>query len=86
MPSKSHKLLASYTQSGGDQGRLHPNLSTQFIPTPTPACYPGFPCPSSISLGFPGGASGKEPARQQRRHKRRSRFDPWVGKIAWRRT
>ena len=34
--------------------------------------------------GSPGGASGKEPACQCRRHKR-SRFDPWVGKIPWRR-
>ena len=33
--------------------------------------------------GFPGGASGKEPARQHRRHKRHG-FDPWVGKIPWR--
>ena len=37
------------------------------------------------SLGFPGGASGEEPACQCRRHKRR-RFDPWVQKIPWRRT
>ena len=35
-------------------------------------------------LGFPAGASGKEPACQCRRHNRR-RFDPWVGKIPWRR-
>ena len=35
-------------------------------------------------VGFPGGASGKEPAFQCRRH-RRLRFDPWVGKIPWRR-
>ena len=34
--------------------------------------------------GFPGGASGKEPTCQCRRHKRH-RFDPWVGKIPWRR-
>ena len=33
---------------------------------------------------FPGGASGKEPACQYRRHKRCG-FDPWVGKISWRR-
>ena len=33
---------------------------------------------------FLGGASGKEPACQCRRHKRR-RFNPWVGKIPWRR-
>ena len=34
---------------------------------------------------FPGGTSGKEPTCQSRRHKRRG-FDPWVGKMAWRRT
>ena len=34
--------------------------------------------------GFPGGASGKEPACQCRRRKRCG-FDPWVGKIPWRR-
>ena len=34
---------------------------------------------------FPGGASGKEPACQSRRHER-CRFDPWVRKIPWRRT
>ena len=35
---------------------------------------------SIVSLGFPGGASGKEPACPYRRHKR-YRFDPCVGKI-----
>ena len=35
-------------------------------------------------LGFPGSTSGKEPACQCRRHKRRG-FSPWVGKIPWRR-
>ena len=34
-------------------------------------------------LSFPGGTSGKEPACQCRRHKRHQ-FDPWVGKILWR--
>ena len=34
-------------------------------------------------MGFPGGASGKEPACQCRRL-RRCGFDPWVGKIPWR--
>ena len=33
-------------------------------------------------MGFPGGASGKEPACQCRRHKR-LQFDPWIGKIPW---
>ena len=35
-------------------------------------------------LGFPGGASGKEPAFPCRRH-RRYRFGLWVGMIPWRR-
>ena len=35
-------------------------------------------------LGFLGGASGKGPACQCRRHKRHW-FDSWVGKIPWRR-
>ena len=35
----------------------------------------------SLNLGFPGGASGKEPACQYRR----PRFHPWVGRIPWRR-
>ena len=34
--------------------------------------------------GFPCGASGKEPTCQCRSHKRPG-FDPWVGKITWRR-
>ena len=34
--------------------------------------------------GFPGDASGKEHACQCRRHKRHG-FNPWVGKIPWRR-
>ena len=35
-------------------------------------------------MGFPGGTSGKEPACQCSSH-RRYGFDPWVGKIPWRR-
>ena len=34
--------------------------------------------------GFPGSASGKQPACQNRRRKRPG-FDPWVGKIPRRR-
>ena len=33
-------------------------------------------------MGFPGGASGTEPAWQCWRHQR-CRFDPWVRKIPW---
>ena len=38
----------------------------------------------SYIWGFPGGTSGKGPTCQCRRHKR-SRFDPWAGKIPSRR-
>ena len=44
--------------------------------------YGGQMC-ACMYVGFPGGAS-KEPACQCKRCKRR-RFDPWVGKIPWRR-
>ena len=36
------------------------------------------------TMGFPGGTSGKELTCQCRRH-RRCGFNPWVGKIPWRR-
>ena len=36
------------------------------------------------AMGFPGGADGKAPACQCRKHRRRG-FDPWGGKIPWRR-
>ena len=36
-------------------------------------------------MGFPSGTSRKEPASQDQRHKRQG-FNPWVGKIPWRRT
>ena len=36
------------------------------------------------TLDFPGGASGKEPTCQCKRHKR-PRFEPWVRKTPWRR-
>ena len=41
-------------------------------------------CCGRKSMGFPDGTSGKEPTCQCRRHKR-LRFNPWVGKIPWRR-
>ena len=37
-----------------------------------------------IFWGFPGGTTGKKPIFQRRRHKG-YRFDPWIGKISWRR-
>ena len=38
----------------------------------------------SLVMGFPGGASGKEPSCQGRRGKRCG-FDPWFEKIPWKR-
>ena len=38
----------------------------------------------SVIWGFPVGSAGKEPTYQCRRHKSRG-FNPWVGKIPWRR-
>ena len=35
-------------------------------------------------MGFPGGASGKDPAYKRRRHQRLG-FNPWMAKIPWRR-
>ena len=35
-------------------------------------------------MAFPGGASGKDPACQGKRHERLG-FNPWIGKIPWRR-
>ena len=58
-----------------------------FLTLPVPRAPSSFsnksPCLSFI-MDFPGGASGEEPACQCRRCKR-SRLDPWVRKISWRR-
>ena len=54
-----------------------------FINTLKWICYPLYDL-TIIYMGFPGGASGKELACQCKRCKRHG-FDPWVGKISWRR-
>ena len=53
--------------------------------------HTSLPCPSlseftqtHVHWGFPGGSVGKESACQYRRHKRCG-FDPWIGKIPWKR-
>ena len=46
--------------------------------------HPEHVSPSLTPLGCPGGTSGKESAFQFKRCKRH-RFNPWVGKIPWRR-
>ena len=40
---------------------------------------------TNFMRGFPGDPSGKEPTCKYRRHKRLG-FDPWVGKMPWRKT
>ena len=49
---------------------------------PSPMCSPEFQ--NLVLAGFPGGASGKEPSCQCRRHGRHG-FSPWVGRSPWRR-
>ena len=44
----------------------------------------GYNLVSEQQMGFPASASGKEPACQYKGHKRCG-FNPWVGKIPWRR-
>ena len=44
----------------------------------------GYNLVSEQQMGFPASASGKEPACQCKGHKRCG-FNPWVGKIPWRR-
>ena len=88
----SHSVMSDSLQSHGLHNARPP------CPSPTPG-VPLDSCPSSqwchiglynllltldLYRGFPGGASGKEPACQCWRHKRCG-FDPWVAKILWRR-
>ena len=49
-----------------------------------PICCVDYLLSAARMEGFPGGASGKEPMCQCRRHKIHG-FYPWVGKIPWRR-
>ena len=58
-------------------------LSRVFSSTTVPK-HQFFGTQLSLRFNYPGGASGKEPACQCKRHKR-YKFSPWVGKISWRR-
>ena len=62
----------------------HAWVCVYFCSQECPEQEPAFVDSSVVSEGFPGGASGKEPACQCRRHKK-CRFDPWVRKLPWRR-
>ena len=48
-----------------------------------PAYHVYFRPQPGLTVGFPGGTNGKEPACQCRRLQR-CKFDPWMGKIPWR--
>ena len=60
--------------------KSHYSLAHLIVLSPVSLWVPG----TVLSWGFPGGASGEEPACQCRSCQRRG-FDPWVGKIPWRR-
>ena len=62
----------------------HAWVCVYFCSQECPEQEPAFVDSSVVSEGFPGGASGKKPACQCRRHKK-CRFDPWVRKLPWRR-
>ena len=67
-------------KNGFHSASLHPRaLPLTKMSICTHICSKLFPI-----LGFPGGASGKESTCQCSRQKR-LRFDPWVGKMPWRR-
>ena len=74
-----HKMFSSLTV--GEVGSIQQWLDSE-IPMDSHRLVD--PTSPSISKGFPGGASGKEPACQCRRPERRG-FNPWVTKIPWRR-
>ena len=65
---------------------IMPSLSLELL---TPLVYtelvffPPLICLSVLSFGLPRWCSGKESAGLGRRHKRGG-FDPWVGKMPWR--
>ena len=61
-----------------------PQGSNLFPTTWTPCLCNQLRLPCAWTSGHPRWVSGKEPACQCRRCKRRG-FDPWVGKISWRR-
>ena len=64
------------------------DMKTVIIPPSQICCVHVYTCAHvgarPLCWGFSGGASGKDSACQCRRCTR-SRFDPWVGKIPWRR-
>ena len=68
---KTHHLNYGRRLARGPHGTRQPS---RLFPLPH--------CSLSFRMGFPGGTSGREPTCQCRRRG----FDPWLGKIPWRRT
>ena len=75
LPGKSHGQRSLGGYSPWDQKDLDKTEQLAFSLSLRIYHYP---------WGFPGGATGKEPTCQRRRHRRRG-FSPWVGKTPWRR-
>ena len=85
---KQTTLTKHYSQGRGNKwshlrARKHCSHELSGLPVPC-ISYTLFHLRFTTSLqeGFPGGASGKEPTCQCRRHKRYG-FHPWVRKILW---
>ena len=85
LPSPHRCSMCPYLERG--PCRCDYSLMTSYWSRGGPLTWYDFALISSQPCGgggFPAGTSGKEPACQCRRHKR-YRFDPWAGKIPWRR-
>ena len=79
----THPLLSAKVIPKAPEGQAKANRRVREGPlSPQDLCSVSPLCPESGS--FLGGASGKEPACQCRRRKTWG-FNPWIGKILWRR-
>ena len=79
-------LKSLATRCQGERGQLPSEGATEQLGALECVLGPWSGIYETLTLcwGFPGGASGKDSTCQCRRHKRH-RFNPWVGKIPWRR-
>ena len=80
---RAARALDPCGEEGGGLRAIGKTAKTE-MGVPRKRCEGQFAKRTKTEAGFPGGAGDKEPACQHRRHKR-CRFDPWVGKIPWRR-
>ena len=83
--SRTVKQKSRYLGWGGGTERVIDSLCRAlYIGSSSSSDGSTFLLRSLVPIGFPGGAGGKEPTCQCRRHKRCG-LDPWVRKIPWRR-